>query len=83
MLICIRTTLNLDDGLLREVKQRAAQTGRTMTEMVEAALRELLERESRPAPAHRLRWVTVRGRSQPDLDLTDRDALLNRMEGKE
>jgi plasmid stability protein len=82
MLICMRTTLNLDDELMRVARQRAAQTGRTMTEILELALRELLDRESRPATGYRLRWVTVRGRAQPTVDLTDRDALLDRMEGR-
>jgi plasmid stability protein len=83
LILCMRTTVNLDDELLRVVRQRAAQTGRTMTEMMELALRELLERESRPASGYRFRWVSVRGRAQPALDLTNRDALLDRVEDLE
>jgi plasmid stability protein len=83
MLICMRTTLNLDDSLIRAVKQRAARTGQTMTEILELAVREMLDRESKPAPSYRLRWVAVRGAAPPNLDLTDRDALLDRMEGRE
>lgn len=80
MLICMRTTLNLDDELMRRVRRRAAESGRTITEIMDAAVRELLEREAKPPASHRLRWVTVRGKTQPAVDLTDRDALFRRME---
>lgn len=82
MLICMRTTLDLDDHLVRAAKQHAAETGRTLSSMIEAALRELLEQESRPRGRYRLQWVVVRGGAQPGVDLTDRDNLLDRMEGR-
>jgi len=78
----MRTTLNLDDHLVRAVRQRAVDTGRTIMEILELGVRELLERESRPPAPRRLRWVTVRGDAPPAVDLTDRDALLDRMEGR-
>jgi hypothetical protein len=78
----MRTTLNLDDHLMDAVRQRAAETRRTITEIVETGVRELLERESRPNGRHRLRWITVCGDAPPTVDLTDRDALLDRMEGR-
>jgi hypothetical protein len=65
---------------MRIVKQRAARTGRTMTEILELALRELLDRESKPDTGYRFRWTTVRGDALPNVDLTDRNALLDRME---
>jgi ribbon-helix-helix CopG family protein len=37
MLICMRTTLNLDDELMRQVRRHAADTGRTITQFIEAA----------------------------------------------
>ncbi|MFD6160326.1 type II toxin-antitoxin system VapB family antitoxin [Nocardia sp. NPDC060256] len=39
----MRTTLDLDDALLRAAKQRAARDGRTLTSLIEEALRMLLE----------------------------------------
>ena len=36
----MRTTIQLDDQLLAEAKQRVAQTGRTLKAMIEDALRE-------------------------------------------
>ncbi|MFI6165804.1 type II toxin-antitoxin system VapB family antitoxin [Nocardia sp. NPDC051052] len=39
----MRTTLDLDDALLRAAKQRAARDGRSLTSLIEEALRMLLE----------------------------------------
>lgn len=48
----MRTTLNLDDGLMREAKKRAAETGRTLTAVVEEALHRALD-EPLPDPGVR------------------------------
>ncbi len=48
MLGCMRTTLNLPDGLVAAAKARAAASGRTFTSLVEEGLRMLLERSSEP-----------------------------------
>jgi predicted transcriptional regulator len=83
MLVCVRTTLNLDDELMRLVKQRARATGRTITQVIEEALREGLS-GTRPQASQpfELRWVTVRGRLLPGVDLDDRDSLYERMDGR-
>lgn len=78
----MRTTLNLDDELMRSLKRRAADTGRTMTDLMEEALRDMLSRDPSPEAEGEFRWVTVRGRVQPGVDLTDRDSLLDAMEGR-
>lgn len=81
MYMCMRTTLDLDDSLMRAAKRRAAETGRTLTALVETALRELLRREaSAPDVPFRLDWTAVEGGVQAGVDLDDRDALLRRME---
>jgi putative antitoxin of VapBC-like toxin-antitoxin system len=82
MLICMRTTLDLDDQLMKTAKRRAAETGRTLSSMIETALRELLADENRSKGNYRLKWVVVPGGAQPGVDITDRDALLERMEGR-
>ena len=82
MFICMRTSLNLDDELLRSLKKKAAEMGRTMTELVEEALREMLSRDSEPPEIHGFPWVTVRGSIRPGIDITDRDSLLEAMEGR-
>ena len=81
MLICMRTTLNLDDALMLTVKREAAESGRTMTEVIEEALREHLHRPQ-SAEAYRLEWQPVSGRALPGVDVDDRDSLYERMEGR-
>lgn len=77
----MRTTLNLDTGLLREAKQRAAREGTTLTRVLEAALRRFLAPPASPARPFKLNLLTCRGRPVPGVDLEDRDALYDRMEG--
>lgn len=48
MLICMRTTLNLNDDLVRQAKQRAAAEDRTLTSVIEDALRRLLAASTPP-----------------------------------
>lgn len=43
----MKTTLEIDEGVMRDLKARAARDGTTMSELVESALRALLE--ERPA----------------------------------
>ena len=43
----MKTTLEIPDHLFRELKERAARDGTTMSELVESALRTLLD--ERPA----------------------------------
>jgi len=88
MLICqnegwgersVRTTLNLNDSLVREAKRRAAREGRTLTALLEEALRVFLSR-GRPPRTYRLHWPVRRGEAPPAVDISDRDALLEAME---
>jgi len=82
MVFCMRATLELDDKLMRELKKHAADTGQTLTAVVESALRDsLARRKQRRAPAFKLRWIAVKGRLQPGVDVSDRTSLSDRMEG--
>lgn len=75
MLWCMRTTLTLDDDLLREAKERAARSRRTVSQVVEDAMRETF---ARAAPARRVRVVdlpTSPGGPRPGVDLNDNAAL--------
>ncbi len=45
----MKTTLEIPEHLMRELKERAARDGTTMSELVEAALRRLLTEERTPA----------------------------------
>lgn len=42
----MRTTITIDEGLLREAKILAARTDRTVSSVLEQALREMLARQS-------------------------------------
>lgn len=77
----MRTTLNLDDRLLRGAKKLAAERGVTLTSIVEEALREVLAEPSRPG-GYRFRMRTVKGTRPPEVDIADRDALYGWMEGR-
>ncbi|HEX7181402.1 MAG TPA: hypothetical protein VF756_06135 [Thermoanaerobaculia bacterium] len=79
----MRTVLEMDDELVRAAERRAADQGVTLDELVEGVLRIVLhEEEKTSAKPFRLRWVTVKGQLPPDVDLSDRAALIDRMEGR-
>jgi len=76
----MRTTIRLDDQLLAEVKQLAARTGRTLTAVIEDALRQMLARGKTTGKRSRLKLPTFRGGGlQPGVDLDDSAALLESM----
>jgi hypothetical protein len=77
----MKTTLNLDDELIKAVKKEAAESGRTMTEIIEQSLRDTLFRPQRSKKPYRLRLPTVKGRLRPGVDITDRKALYDLMDG--
>jgi len=77
----MRTTLDIEDNVLSQAKQLAAQEGKTLTRLVEEALRDRI-RPAKPAKRFRLRLLTMDGRLLPGVILTDRDALYERMEGR-
>jgi len=84
MLWCVRTTIRLDDRLLRELKKHAAARGRTLTSVIEDAVRQFLARsvagDGRPK-ALPFRVITFKGRLRPGVDLDHSAALLDLMEG--
>ena len=81
MLRCMRTTIRLDDDLLRRAKEHAARSGKTLTAVIEEALRQALARTERPARRRRIRLTTVRGKGLiPGVDLDDSADLLEKME---
>jgi hypothetical protein len=77
----MRTTIRLDDDLLAEIKQIAARTDKTLTSVIEDALREMLARQQKTEERAPVRLTTVRGSGlQPGVDLDDSAALLSLME---
>jgi plasmid stability protein len=72
MLRHMRTSMNLPDSLLHAARERAAAEGRTVTSLMEEALRRLLEEHRAPASPPRL--PTWKG-GRLLVDLEDKDAL--------
>jgi hypothetical protein len=78
----MRTTLDFDDRLLREAKARAAERGETLTRFIEGALRERLRPAAAPVRRFRFQPLVKRGTLVHGVDVDDRDALYERMEGR-
>lgn len=78
----VRTTIRLPEELARAIKRLAADTDRTMTRVIEEALRETLARRDQPPKLRRIRLSTFAGGGlRPGVDLDDSAALLELMEG--
>ena len=75
-----RTTLDIDDGLLRELKKKAATEGRTL----QAVVNEYLKRAAAAptGPPYRLQLKGWRAEPRPGVDLFDRDQLFDLMDGR-
>ena len=77
----MRTTVRLDDRLLAEAKKRAAETGKTLTSVLEDALRASLARRRQHSKSKPVRLRTVKGGGvQRGVDLEDSASLLDRMD---
>jgi hypothetical protein len=79
MVFHMKTTLNIDDTVMTELKREAARQGRTMSEMVETALRLLLRSQRKQGTVPALPTFRSGGAF---VDIADRDALYQAMEGR-
>ena len=75
----MKTTLNIDDSVIERLKREAARQGRTMSELVESALRLLFETRRKrpnlpPLPSFASGGALV--------DIADREKLYEAMEGR-
>jgi hypothetical protein len=78
----MRTTVRLDEELLKATKARAARTGQTMTAVIEQALREAFARSGSVRAPRSTVLPTVGGNGlQAGVDLDDTAALEELMEG--
>lgn len=73
----MKTTLNIDDGVMRELKREAAKRGCTMSELVEAGIRVVLKKEAREIELPPLPTFSMGGAL---VDYADREALYRAME---
>jgi hypothetical protein len=79
MVFHMKTTLNIDDTVMAQLKREAARQKRTMSELVETALRGLFRSQRKrqdvpPLPTFHSGGTLV--------DVADRDALYQAMEGR-
>lgn len=79
MVVHMKTTLNIDKTVMSQLKREAVRQGRTMSELVETALRMLFrtrkKREKLPSmPTFHSGGTLV--------DVADRDALYQAMDGR-
>jgi hypothetical protein len=77
----MRTTIRLNDDLLAEVKEAAAKSGRTLTAVVEDALRQALSRTQAPCKRPRIRLISSgKGGLRPGVNLDSTAELLDLMD---
>lgn len=79
MVFHMKTTLIIEDAVFRRLKQEAARQGRTISELVEAALRIFLDRRPRVTAVPPLPSFDGGGAL---VDVSNRDALYKAMEGR-
>lgn len=79
----MRTTLDIDDHLLKTAKKVAADRGIPLRRVVEEGLDLLLRQTPKSASHQRLRWKTTAGPALPGVDLADRDRLYDLMDGRD
>ena len=75
----MKTTLNIDDKVMAELRREAARQGRTMSELVELALCLLLRAQRKRQKVVSLPTFHSGGAL---VDIADRDALYQAMEGR-
>jgi hypothetical protein len=79
MVFHMKTTLNIDDTVMAQLKREAARQRRTMSELVETALRMFFRSSKKPGHIPPLPTFRSGGTL---VDITGRDALYQAMEGR-
>ena len=74
----MRTTIDLDPTVLRELKLRARQEGKSLGRVASEVLSAALERDSPPAPPPLLAWSSRPMSARVDLE--DAEAVRRAME---
>jgi hypothetical protein len=76
----MKTTLNIDETVMKRLKRESARRGKTMSELVEAALRMFLQ-APRPEVPPVPELPTFDGGGAL-VDIADREALYGALEGR-
>jgi len=75
----MKTTLNIDDKVMADLRREAARQNRTMSELVESALRLLLRSQRKQ---QRIAPLPTFHSGGAFVDIADRNALYQAMEGR-
>ena len=68
-----RTTIDIDNPILKEIKNLQKKDGRSIGKIVSQLLAEALNQHNTTAKAHRFKWAARPMRAL--LDLSDKDTL--------
>jgi hypothetical protein len=79
----VRTTLTIDDDIMKRLRQKAAADDRPLKDVVNEVLRSGLATRRAESDAYTFKLKTVPGRLLPGIDLTDRDKLLDLLDGRD
>jgi hypothetical protein len=79
MVLHMKTTLNIDERVMLQLKQEAVRQGRTVSDLVETALRALFKTQKK---RKRLTALPTFHSGGILVDIADRDTLYDAMEGR-
>ena len=69
----MRTTIDIDAPILREIKALQGKEGRSMGRIITDLLADALARRRRPSGKQKFRWTSRRMRAR--VDLADKEAV--------
>jgi plasmid stability protein len=76
-----RTTIKIDDDVLRRMKEKAAREQRSLQEIANCLLRQALAFREKPS-GYKLRIAGWKAELQPGVDILDRGTLFDVMDGR-
>lgn len=83
IMMLMRTTLTLNDDVLKMARQKAARENRSLKDVINESLRlGLTLGRQRSGTKYVFHLKTVRGRTMPGVDLHDRDKLFDLLNGR-
>lgn len=82
-MMTMRTTLTLNDDILKMAREKAARENRRLKDVINESLRlGLTPNLQRSGGKYAFHLKTVRGRIMPGVDLHDRDKLFDFLDGR-
>lgn len=75
-----RTTIRIDQELLRRAKSKAAAEGRSLTSLIEEGLRRVVATDAQPPAKFYPRISSATGGAKPGIDLTRTSELLEMLD---